>query len=138
MISTSHGQGPATPARGRSEPFQPTENHLLQPTKRPLRPLPHCFSMRQVCKPWMTPVAILEVLCHHRSKNCPKRPGRAPLRPKQALRPGFRKSELHETNPTPSNLNNPASVPTQMYPSVVWVMERPRPPKNPSCILHAV
>jgi hypothetical protein len=38
-------------------------------------------------------------------------------------------NELHGTNRTPSNLKSPASVPIQMYPSVVCVIFRTLPPK---------
>src|ERR1700676_157436 len=45
---------------------------------------------------------------------------------------------LHETNRTPSKRINPACVPIQRYPSVVWVIALGVPAKTPSSIRHAV
>src|ERR1700686_3005541 len=45
---------------------------------------------------------------------------------------------LHETNRKPSKRINPACVPIQRYPSVVWAIALGIPAKTPSSIRHAL
>jgi hypothetical protein len=50
----------------------------------------------------------------------------------------FPSGGFHETNRTPSNRVNPACVPIQRYPSVVWAIAFGVPAKTPSSMRHAV
>src|ERR1700687_6159991 len=50
----------------------------------------------------------------------------------------FPSGGLHATNRTPSKRINPACVPIQRYPSVVWAITLGAPAKTPSSIRHAV